>query len=218
MRMVLQSLSFKDYSDDVGKSEFVEVEVPEGKDYSDDAGESVQEDSLNDDNDSQEVIVDTAKNDDAEVWEDKEKDSSNKNDDAEVWESDEGISPEDNAEVWENDKDYSDEEKPKSVKDRLKSIFGHSHLKEDDESGGASSVLGGLKFTKDLEQDLSEKDNVKEDSQDDHVDLGSDDDYIYVDHSNDEVTDEDALNIKFDKKVDDSISEVRMLMNLKRFM
>ena len=197
----------KDYSDDVGKSEFVEVEVPEGKDYSDDAGESVQEDSLNDDNDSQEVIVDTAKNDDAEVWEDKEKDSSNKNDDAEVWESDEGISPEDNAEVWENDKDYSDEEKPKSVKDRLKSIFGHSHLKEDDESGGASSVLGGLKFTKDLEQDLSEKDNVKEDSQDDHVDLGSDDDYIYVDHSNDEVTDEDALNIKFDKKVDDSISE-----------
>ena len=215
----------KDYSEDVGESEFVQVEDSgEVKDYSEDVGESefvkdsdeaaesVQTEPLNDNDDSQEVHTETPGKDDAEVWESEDDESSNKDDDAEVWESDEGVSPEDNAEVWENDKDYSDEEKPKSVKDKIKSFLGHSHLQEDGEEKGASSVLAGLKFTKDLgkdsdlEQDLSEI-NVKDDVAEDIVDLGSDDDYIYVDHSNDEVTDEKDSNIKFDKKIDEPIFE-----------
>ena len=197
----------KDYSEDVGESEFVELESPgEAKDYSD---ESVGENQSDDD--SPNADVESSVDDDAEVWEAQDDDSSEKNDDAEVWESDEGVSPQDNAEVWEDDKDYSDEEKPKSVKDRLKSILGHSHLKEDDEESGASSVLAGLKFTKDLgknsgmEQELS--DNVKDDAQDDIVDLGSDDDYIYVDHSNDEVVEEDDSNVDSDEKIDEPAFE-----------
>ena len=197
----------KDYSEDVGESEFVELESPgEAKDYSD---ESVGENQSDDD--SPNADVESSVDDDAEVWEAQDDDSSEKNDDAEVWESDEGVSPQDNAEVWEDDKDYSDEEKPKSVKDRLKSILGHSHLKEDDEESGASSVLAGLKFTKDLgknsgmEQELS--DNVKDDAQDDIVDLGSDDDYIYVDHSNDEVAEEDDSNVDSDEKIDEPAFE-----------
>jgi len=213
----------KDYSDDVGESEFVEVEVPEVKDYSDDVGESefveVNEPSeAKDDSDeslgendlddgvSQEVEAEIPKDDDAEVWEVSDDDSSNKNDDAEVWESDEGVSPEDNAEVWEDEKDYSDEEKPKSIKDKLKSFLGHSHLQEEDED---SSMLG-VKFTKDLNDvDLEQEspDNVKEDTHEETVDLGSDDDYIYVDHSNDEVAEENSSKVTFDKKIDSSFDE-----------
>ena len=220
----------KDYSNDVGESEFVEVEDSgEVKDYSGDAGESefvggadeakesAQTESVsNEDKDDQDVSLETPKNDDAEVWESEDGESSNKNDDAEVWEDDEGVSPEDNAEVWEDDKDYSEEEKPKSVKDKLKSIFGHSHLQEDSEKdgeeGGASSVLAGLKFTKDLgkdselEQDLPD-DNDKAEPED-IVDLGSDDDYIYVDHSNDDVSEEEDSHIKFDKKIDEPIEDI----------
>ena len=171
----------KDYSDDVGESEFVEVNEP--SEAKDDSDESLGENDL-DDGVSQEVEAEIPKDDDAEVWEVSDDDSSNKNDDAEVWESDEGVSPEDNAEVWEDEKDYSDEEKPKSIKDKLKSFLGHSHLQEEDED---SSMLG-VKFTKDLNDvDLEQEspDNVKEDTHEETVDLGSDDDYIYVDHSDD---------------------------------
>ena len=160
--------------------------------------------------------METPKNDDAEVWESEDEESSNKNDDAEVWEDDEGVSPEDNAEVWEDDNDYSEEEKPKSVKDKLKSIFGHSHLQEDNEKdgeeGGASSVLAGLKFTKDLGKDSELEQELPDDNDkaepEDIVDLGSDDDYIYVDHSNDDVSEEEDSHIKFDKKIDEPIEDI----------
>ena len=166
--------------------------------------------------DDQDVSLETPKNDDAEVWESEDGESSNKNDDAEVWEDDEGVSPEDNAEVWEDDKDYSEEEKPKSVKDKLKSIFGHSHLQEDNEKdgdeGGASSVLAGLKFTKDLGKDSELEQELPDDNDkaepEDIVDLGSDDDYIYVDHSNDDVSEEEDSHIKFDKKIDEPIEDI----------
>ena len=228
----------KDYSDEVTESEFVEVEAPdEAKGDSEESivenisnedndsqevdveasgeakgvsEESIVENASNEDNDSQDVDVESPESDDAEVWEAEDEDSSNKNDDAEVWESDEGVSPEDNVEVWENDKDYSEDQKPKSVKDRLRSILGHSHLQEDgDEESGASSVLGGLKFKNDLgkNSDLEQEssDNIKDD---DIVDLGSDDDYIYVDHSNDELAEEDASDVKFDTKIDEDVDEV----------
>ena len=220
----------KDYSEDVGESEFVEVEDSgDVKDYSEDVGESEfvggadkAEESANtgpvsnEDKDDQDVSLETPKNDDAEVWESEDEESSNKNDDAEVWEDDEGVSPEDNAEVWEDDNDYSEEEKPKSVKDKLKSIFGHSHLQEDNEKdgeeGGASSVLAGLKFTKDLGKDSELEQELPDDNDkaepEDIVDLGSDDDYIYVDHSNDDVSEEEDSHIKFDKKIDEPIEDI----------
>ena len=153
---------------------------------------------------------------DNEVWEDTAQEPA-QNDDSEVWESDEDVSPEDNAEVWEDDKHYSDEnseeEHPQSVKDRIKSFISPNHS---DSDGKKHSFLSGLKFTKDLTlgddlndevtEDLDVEDaNVNENIADDKVDLGSDDDYIYVDHSNDEITEDDIPKVKFDKKVDEFI-------------
>jgi superfamily I DNA and/or RNA helicase len=216
----------KDYSTEFGDSEFVEVELDNESDYSAESAaddieinESVDAESANEEikisDDIKEVEDTENSNDDAEVWEAEDKDL-DENDDAEVWESDEGVSPEDNAEVWEDEKDYSDEEKPQSVKDKIKSILTPKHL-HDDEDDSERSLFGGLKFTKDLgkNSDLEEEINqeVSEDSniEDDKVDLGSDEDYIYVDHSDDEVIDdndnEDVSKVKFNKKVDASIHE-----------
>ena len=165
---------------------------------------------------------------DIEIWEKEDDESSNQDDDAEIWESDEDVAPEDNAEVWENDKDYSDDEKHQSVTDKIKSIFTVKNDEENGENEG-SSLFGGLKFTKDLgensdlkeefESDLAEDSKIvekdisdevdsglDENTDEPKVDLGSDDDYIYVDHSQDEVTD-DASTVKFDKRVDDPVYE-----------
>ncbi|WP_405306835.1 DUF3320 domain-containing protein [Methanobrevibacter sp.] len=194
----------KDYSDEVGESEFVEVNEP--SEAKDDSNESVSENDLNDDGISQEVGAEIPKDDDVEVWEAADEDSSSKNDDAEVWESDEGVSPEDNAEVWEDEKDYSDEEKPKSFKDKLKSLWGHSHLQEEDED---HSMLES-EFTKDLNDGDLEKEsaeNIKDDVPEETVDLGSDDDYIYVDHSNDEVAEDTSSKVTFDKKIEMPVVE-----------
>ena len=161
--------------------------------------------------DTQEDVSEVESPDDAEVWEAQEKDSL-KDEDAEVWESDEGVSPEDNAEVWEDENDYADEEQHQSVKDKIKSIFTHKHS---DEEGG-SSLLGGLKFTKDLGENSDLKDEFEEklndiEPEDDTVDLGSDDGYIYVDHSNDEVIEDEVEDepskVTFNKKIDDPIVE-----------
>ena len=158
--------------------------------------------------------IETPINDDAEVWEMEDNAPLNENDDAEVWESDEGVSPEDNAEVWENDTDYADEEKPHSVKDRIKSLFTPKSVLEDTHENNDSSLFGGLKFHKDLGENSDLDDELKEDSQnidnsskEDIVDLGSDDDYIYVDHSNDEQTDDEIPSVKFDKKIDEPVDD-----------
>ena len=213
----------KDYSDVGDKSEFVEVEVPdENNDYSDvgDKSEFVEEKTddveaqpINESAETPNEVPDikTPENEDSEVWE-AEDNSSDENDDAEVWESDEGVSPEDNAEVWEDEKEYSDESKPQSVKDKIKSILTPKHRLEDDGESEGSSLFGGLKFTKDLGENSDLEDELSEDSNeekpvDDKVDLGSDDDYIYVDHSNDEITEEESPNVKFDSTIDDTVHE-----------
>ena len=223
-----------DYSDESGESEFVEVETSESDESKSDVSEvetpeSDESDKIKDDDEplqaeSQDEETpevsesETSGNDDAEVWEAEDKDSASENDDAEVWESDEGVSPEDNAEVWENDKDYADEEKPHSIKDKIKSFLTpKSELMDDDEDSSSE----GIKFTKDLgensdlEDELSQDsdditepvEEIKDEAEEEYVDLGSDDDYIYVDHSNDEPTEEEPSKVKFDKKIDEPVFE-----------
>jgi len=174
----------------------------------DDANKPDEASDVNIDND----VKSDESNDDSEVWESQEELTS-QNDDAEVWESDEGVSPEDNAEVWEEDKDYADEKDDstsKSWAQKIKSKFKHD---SDDESD-KDSIFSTLKFGKDLGNDSDLDENIKEDiasdikkdesesnedepAKSDNVDLGSDDDYIYVDHSNDESS-EDIKEDEFD--------------------
>ena len=162
--------------------------------------------------DNEEVLEsqedETPQKDDDEVWESQEEEVT-QNDDAEVWESDEGVSPEDNAEVWEDDKDYADEDDSDSLslKDKIKSKF----KRNSEESSAKETFLSKIKFGKDLgnNNDLNEeeitddlkqepkKETGEEPIEEDKVDLGSDDDYIYVDHSNDESS-EDFKEEEFD--------------------
>jgi len=155
--------------------------------------------------------------------------------DSEVLESDEGVSLEENAEVWKDENDYSEEEseeKPHlSIKDRIKSFInpGHSQLDDsivDDAESDEKSFFSSLKFTKDLGEDADldddsiNDDNVMEDiesnsenenieSEDEKIDLGSDDDYIYVDHSNDEIKEEniETPKVNFDNKINKSVKD-----------
>ena len=156
--------------------------------------------------------------DDAEVWE-SENESDNQDDDAEVWESDEGVSPEDNAEVWEDEKDYADETDDSdsmSLADKIKSKF----KRDPDEPSAKESILSAIRFSKDLGKneefnediindfkDKKPKNESKEDSAKEEVDLGFDDDYIYVDHSNDESS-EDYKEEEFD--VEDYVAHEEM--------
>ncbi|WP_407374935.1 DUF3320 domain-containing protein [Methanobrevibacter sp.] len=174
-----------------------------------------------------------------EVWEE-ENEPSNQNDDAEVWEDDEGVSPEDNAEVWEDEQDYSDENQPKSLKDRVKSIFS---FKDDDDDAPKTSFFETLKFAKDIDKedelkedlenvetpavdDIFDDDGVTETLKEDKVDLGADDEYIYVDHSNDEVNEEyneEEFSIddyatkvdetQFNEEFDNSINDDEIITN-----
>ena len=72
--------------------------------------------------------------------------------------------------------------------------------------------MAGLKFTKDLGKDSELEQELPDDNDkaepEDIVDLGSDDDYIYVDHSNDDVSEEEDSHIKFDKKIDEPIEDI----------
>ena len=201
------SSSFSDVNND---SEFVKKETEE---HSNSIGES--DSKTADDTSADQTYADN------EVWE-SEEDNKSQDDDAEIWESDDGVSPEDNAEVWEDEKDYSDDENAEDVEEktskpiskRIKDLFKH-----DADGEGKSSILGGLKFTKDLgensdlEKEFEESHEDKEaKSSDDKVDLGSDDDYIYVDHSNDEpstivqeeedddLVEDDEKSAKFEEK------------------
>ena len=183
---------------------------------------NVDSDSISDDSQSGDVNDDLSigdeNSDDAEVWESQDEDST-QDDDAEVWESDEGVSPEDNAEVWENEKDYADENddsEPMSFAEKIKSRF-----KRDSEGESVgSSILSAIKFSKDLgsnpefnddmtsdAEDKPKKEPEKEPIKEETVDLGSDDDYIYVDHSNDESS-EDFKEDEFD--VEDYVSHEEM--------
>ena len=162
-------------------SEFIEKDEKEsGVDA--ESSESVEDVSDNDDSDE-----------DKEVWEtDEEPD--NQDDDKEIWESDEDVSPEDNAEVWEDDKDYAEEDESNhvSLKDKVKSLFKHEY--DDEENSSKNSLFSSLKFEKDLGEnsDLESEveKSINDPIDDGKVDLGSDDDYIYVDHSNDEVSED----------------------------
>ena len=176
----------------------------------------VDEDATVDDSvDDEETPVtepDTDSQDEKEVWESQEE-PEEVDDDAEVWEDDKDVSPEDNAEVWEDDTDYSDETKSqsRSLKQKIRDFI--THESDDEDESHKSSFFSGLKFHKDLgdDSDLEEEmpedidfDDVKVESDnkkdiaDDKVDLGSDDDYIYVDHSNDEVSEEFKESVKPD--------------------
>jgi len=196
-------------------SEFITVEdTDEEVEFKQGPSEFVGEDSLNDaeediisaDNASE--IKSDEVSEDKEVWE-SQQEVTNQDDDAEVWESDDGVSPEDNAEVWENDKDYADEEETDSQSFTQKIMSHFKHDSNDDSSN--DTIFSKLKFGKDLGQDSeldedigndfknspSEKESGDEPIEEDKVDLGSDDDYIYVDHSNDE-TSEDIKEDDFD--------------------
>ena len=172
-------------------------EVDVGVESSGDVADEVQSDTADDINekDISSSNVETSNGDD-EVWEAEDKTAA-QNDDAEVWEDDEGISPEDNAEVWEDDNDYADESESKSnsLKQKVKSFFKYDD-KDEEEEQSKSSFFQSLKFDKglgknsDIDDEIVKKDSVKKPAEDDIVDLGSDDDYIYVDHSNDEVSEE----------------------------
>ena len=141
-------------------------------------------------------------------------------------------SSQDSQESTFEDNEESDEKPHMSIKDRVKSFInpGHSMLDDsivDDEDNKKESFFESLKFKNDIADDLDieneindseditedtpEDSKLKEDRElkDDKVDLGSDDDYIYVDHSNDEVTEEvdDTPNVKFNKKVEKPIKE-----------
>ncbi len=181
--------------DDIAEDDFEEVNVKE---------EVIVDDDFEEVNEKPDKT-----SDDAEVWESQEE-VVNQDDDAEVWESDEGISPEDNAEVWENDKDYADESddsQSMSFTEKIKSRFKHE---SDGESVGAS-ILSAIKFSKDLgknadfnddiindfKEDKPKKETKKESIKEESIDLGSDDDYIYVDHSNDEIS-QDINDDEFD--------------------
>ena len=178
-----------------------DADIGDVKDKNDDL--DVEAGSDNDD------VVKSEESDDSEVWESPDEEN-NSDDDAEVWESDEGVSPEDNAEVWENDKDYSDENDDStsmSFAEKLKSRF----KRDPDEPSAKESILSVIKFSRDSDKDEDFDDDVindfKEDksnnesgetsTKDDKVDLGFDDDYIYVDHSNDEAS-EDYQEDEFD--------------------
>ena len=180
-------------SDDVvGGSDDV-VESSAGDEVDTDVDE-VQSDIVDDINEKDGSSINVETSNDDEVWE-AEDNSVAQNDDDEVWEDDEGISPEDNAEVWEDDKDYADESESKSLKQKFKSFFKYDD-KDDGEEPSKSSFFQSLKFEKglgknsDLNDEIIKKDSVKKPTEEDVVDLGSDDDYIYVDHSNDEISEE----------------------------
>ncbi|MDO5810568.1 MAG: DUF3320 domain-containing protein, partial [Methanobrevibacter sp.] len=230
-----ESETVKNSNEDVSK-DIDDVEIPKVEDdhVSEDmhgSGEGIDDETLEMDVPIEEVNASNENESPKTVKEEKY----SPDEDREVWESDEGVSPEDNAEVWEDEKDYSDdenEEKPHlSIKDKIKSFInpGHSQLDDsivDDAEGKEKSFFSSLKFTKDLGEDEDlEEDSIKEDneindiesntenvnieSKDEKVDLGSDDDYIYVDHSNDEIREEniETPKVNFDNKINKSVKE-----------
>ena len=230
-----ESETVKNSNEDVSK-DIDDVEIPKVEDdhVSEDmhgSGEGIDDETLEMDVPIEEVNASNENESPKTVKEEKY----SPDEDREVWESDEGVSPEDNAEVWEDEKDYSDdenEEKPHlSIKDKIKSFInpGHSQLDDsivDDAEGKEKSFFSSLKFTKDLGEDEDlEEDSIKEDngiddiesntenvnieSKDEKVDLGSDDDYIYVDHSNDEIMEEniETPKVNFDNKINKSVKE-----------
>ncbi|WP_458403984.1 DUF3320 domain-containing protein [Methanobrevibacter sp.] len=181
-----------DVDDSVG-DEAVDETVQETKvEFDKDLGDN--DDILESESDSETQDEDFS--DDKEVWED-ENEPEDMDDDAEVWEDSEQVSPEDNAEVWEDEHDYADDEEPKSIMDRIKSKLTHRGEDDDIHKG---SIFAGLKFGKDVGDELDEVETPETDdiveevtkrtSQDENIDLGSEDDYIYVDHSNDESSDD----------------------------
>ena len=193
---VVDETSDEDIKIEETPSEFVVDETPDEEGSLDDGSDVVVEE-VSDEGPVGESVVEEV-SEDNEVWESKEE-PVNQNDDAEVWESDDGVAPEDNAEVWEDDADYADtgdESESKSiaqkVNQKVKSFFRHDE--SDDESSSKSSFFSALKFENGLGENTDMngelEDDIKDSVKDDKIDLGSDDDYIYVDHSNDEVSED----------------------------
>ena len=199
----------KEFVEDVNANEDLDIDNVDSKDVNVNGG---LESGFDD------VKPEETSDDDAEVWE-SEDEVDNQDDDAEVWESDEGVSPEDNAEVWEDEKDYADETDDSdsmSLADKIKSKF----KRDPDEPSAKESILSAIRFSKDLGKneefnddiikdfkDKKPKNESKEDSAKEEVDLGFDDDYIYVDHSNDESS-EDYKEDEFD--VEDYVAHEEM--------
>ena len=129
--------------------------------------------------------------------------------DSEVWESDEGVAPEDNAEVWEDEKDYADENQEESqlhsVKDKIKSIIAPKPDSDGDDKN--DSILGSLKFHKDLSDDIDLTDDEDEPAIEE---LGFDENHVSDERKSDEAVDmpaaeEEVPKVKFDKTIDKEV-------------
>ncbi len=159
------------------KSEFVEVETPEGnKDYEAEEFTSEFVEVENTDIDELDKVNTPTDNDNQPETPKTETNETTSHDmDAEVWESDEGVSPEDNAEVWEDEKDYSDENV--SIDDNVKDvpdegISSDVNVNDDlqDEDAPADDNVD-----RDSAEDVTEEDTVDEDySTDDEIEDDAD--------------------------------------------